>query len=197
MLVVVLGLLGCAAQRVHVPPVPPDLTPSQRIETFQQWRARDNIVDSSTRCHGLLHGCTTKTRYTLVLARGVEVTEGDDLRPLLHPASPAGRAATSIVERRPHQQAWKWVAIGSVIVGCVLAGSAAVFEPDAKVPVLGLVGAGVIGSGGVGGYLVYRYHTTQIRRASGKVFEGYDVSLAQRLGVCVQGMMLVPCEGAR
>ena len=68
------------------------------------------------------------------------------------------------------------------------------FEPDEKVPVLGIVGAGVIAVGFTTGYVLHRYHAKQIQRASGLVFTGYDEALAQRLGLCVSGIVLVPCE---
>ena len=115
-------IAGCAAQHVYIPPLPTNLTPEQRVGAFQAWQRRGYNVERSTHCRGLLHGCTSEVQHTMMLDRGIVVTEGDDLLPLLDPASSAGKAAADIVRRRKHQRFWTWFAVGTIIAGAVVAG---------------------------------------------------------------------------
>ena len=187
---------ACAPHHVYVPPLPEPMTREQRLATFQLLRQRDVVSETTGRCSALnLKGCNTDTKYRLTTAGGLEITEGDDVIPVIHPQSTAAKSAREILRRRKHQTFWRWFIVGTVAAGVIVAGIGGAVEPDAKVPVLGLIGAGVIGAGFTTGYVMHRYHRKRIQRESGIVFSHYDQALAQRLDVCVAGMALVPCEG--
>lgn len=183
-------LLGCASAKHVTIQAPPDtLTQSQRIQAFEYYRMGGEGTEMTTSCSN--RGCTTRSRRVLILRDGTEVRHAEDLIPLLPVNTIAGYSARNLALHESRGRMWRRIALASVLGGLVVAVIAERMDRhDVAVGATAVgIGVGVIGLvGSMKNYLEAKSETDS-------VFDNYNQGLAQRLGVCVAGYQLVPCEG--
>jgi hypothetical protein len=182
--IVVLVVAGCKPHVTLVPP-PPNATPEQRVQAFNQLHAVSEKTTWTSSCRST-GGCSTTVDKTLYLANGTQVHHEEDLLPMLPPESEPAREIHAAQHARSRQTTWALIGVGGMLGTFALLASM-------DHPGLGLgVGFGI---GVIGGFQAYKYHYKAADHV-GRANETYNPALAQRLNVCVDGFHVVPCENA-
>ncbi|HEY5947957.1 MAG TPA: hypothetical protein VIV40_20815 [Kofleriaceae bacterium] len=180
--VVVVVLVGCKPHVTLVPP-PPDATPDQRVQAFNQLHAVSEKTTTTTSCGGG-GGCSTTVEKELNLANGTRVYYPDDLLPVVHPESESAREVHAARRAVSRQRTWALAALGFAIGGVVI------FTQTDNGKAAFLIGGGGIL---VSAFFAWRNYFESIDHIS-RANETYNAGLAQRLDVCVSGFYVVPCE---
>lgn len=194
--------LSSACSHVALGPVPARTAgPLERVGAYNALRAAGHATD--------VHVAVTKTYVSvnteqrLILASGVSVEHADDLLPVLDSTTPAARAAHRSGKARRTKFVWATAAITMLAVGTAMLFMSHQDDPDCDVLVApcdytneamlwGAVGASVVGAlGGIG----YWYYGRVEHRERSVAFATYDESLRTSLGLCVEGLQVVACEG--
>src|SRR5262245_59942975 len=182
-------LVACTKPHVTLAPPRPDLTPQQRVEMFNQLRGDSEETTVTTSCSGG-GGCSTQVEHTLYLAEGTPVYHPEDLLPVLPPDSESARAIREAHRLHDRQLQWALGGTASFLVGFIW--FFARIGSEASTPEL--VGMGALALGGlVGAYGAYHFHfmsADEILHAH----KTFSAGLAERLNVCVSGMLVVACE---
>ena len=186
--VLVVVLTGCGDRHVTLPTLPPTMTPAQRVETFARYRVAGRLTKRPRNC---VVGCESdEGEGTLVLGDGTRVSQAEDLLPLLTSDSLARTAARKLARIRPRQRWWGVAALVTFVSGTVLA--IKTWNRDV-LPYVGLgIGAGGPVIAGIGAWI----EGDNAAVATRTVFRRYNATLAVELALCVNGLALVPCEGA-
>lgn len=197
------SLVACGGEgfkHVTFPSPPPTLTPQQRVDTFAGLRTGHKAVATVTRCtrNG---SCSTTSTPAIELVNGTQVAFPEDLRPLVAADSETRRHADAVARARRSSRNWGiagGVAIAVGLLSFVAGSSRAVEQAGIDDGVLlrwGITGGMFLGGGVLWGYSHVHYDGT-VNDESNLTFRSYDADLAQTLNVCVQGLGVVPCEGA-
>lgn len=183
MWLVVVVVAACNRQpHVVLPAPPPNLTPDQRVAAYVALQpASERLVTNSK---------TGVVRHSITLANGTTVYHAIDLEPIVAPGSQSALAITRIKSSYARAATWRRVALYALAgtVGVVAIGLA--LDHPRVVAVGALVGVPTMVIAGLGAGLNNR----EAARSTFDVYDGYARSLAQRLGVCVAGLGVVPCE---
>ena len=189
-LVVLVVVSACFGHpHVALQPPPPSLTPTQRVQAFESLRGVTEKTEMTTSCHR--GACSTEVKNGLVLANGIEVWHAEDIAPVIAADSAAARHLTDVRAANERRSMWGWVAFAGAAGG--IGGAIAIGEAGASDRVIFgtfLLGVTTFLVGGVG-----RGWNTYLRsQATRKAFETYNDGVARRLGLCVIGLAIVPCE---
>lgn len=166
-----------------LPPLPPQMTPEQRVTTYEALKPEDNAV-------------VIDTRYdagTLTLANGTAIKDPDALLPVMAPNSPG--AASARTYARSDRIAMYTLPLGMLLAaGGGVVGIHGILQDNSLERRIG-------GWSFVAGFLVVLpigfYFGFEARHARNKSFLLYRESLVQRLELCPQGTQMVPCETTR
>lgn len=183
-------VIGCnTSHHVNIPAPPPNLTPEQRMQTFDTYRQAGRGVEWTTTCNG---GCMSSSEDILILHNGMEVRRPADLLPILAPKSEAAHEAEQARAAEDRSSRWKHVVFAGFVGFLVVTGVGFHYESE---PLLALGIAGGFGTmiaGGVG----WAINDIEAGRHTKAAFGHYDDGLAQRFNVCVNGLAVVPCEAS-
>ena len=177
-----------------LPAVPPNMTPEQRVQMFNELHATGEDTTTTSFC-GARGGCSTTTEKTLHLANGTQVYHPEDLLPIVGPDSITARAVSDVYKHKRRARVYTGIGFASV-VGLIAVGRIAVenhetsFSTPEKLGLVAIV-AGLL----VGGFGTW-YHDHQATESWGEANENYNAGLAQRLDVCTSGFAVVACESA-
>lgn len=177
---------GCFPEHVDLAPLPPSMTPEQRLAAFAYLRA--TAREETVTCQGF--SCSDPSNTGVVLGSGQMVQQAGDLLPVLAPDSAAAeeaRGARSSEDRRK----W-WYLAGAVTLfggGYWLSHTSnsdtGDFSTAAAVFTLGGTLAVILG------FTVDRHIG---REHANYAFKLYGTAIARRLAICADGLNIVPCE---
>lgn len=184
---VVVALLVACKPHVNLVPPPPNATPDQRVQAFEQLHATSEKTTWTTSCRGG-GGCSTTVEKTLYLANGTRVYHEEDLLPVLPPNSESAREVRAAQRARSRQLAWGLGGAGVFVASFIVFAKT---DPESPGLVLG-VG---FGAALVGAFMAYKYHYEAADHV-GRANETYNAGLAETLRVCTQGYAIVACESS-
>jgi hypothetical protein len=188
---VVVAVAGCVQAGTHVGFREPheNLTPDERVATFEAYRG---ITETTVICTNCLQQETDDR--SMRMANGIVVHRADDLVPLVSKYSTTAEHARATT-RATWRDLWWTVASGAVVaLGTYLWYSAASSKdtPSPKTEErigIGLVIGGVLASVGAGIYYRVRFNSE-----THLAYKSFNDDLADRLRVCSDGLLVVPCE---
>jgi hypothetical protein len=171
-----------------------DLTPEQRVATYNALHATAERDVVTVSCYG---ACSSHETRTIQLADGRQTSEPRDLLPVLLPHSKAARHIRAAESHRRQEAFWLGggvVAFGlGLALGFEMVGRDATGGQDwstARYPVYAGVAALL-----VGGALMY-YHRRRSMEETSAAYQTYNEGLAEMLDVCVLGLQVIPCEAS-
>lgn len=181
--------IGCVTHAI-LPVPPPTLTGEERVAWFNKLAGDTEKTTTITTCQNF--GCSTTVEKEMRLANGTVVTAPEDLLPVVRETSTTAKIARAARRERTNGDRWTEVVLG--VVGAAFITMAA---SDHWNPLEDKASAAIWGSTFVLGLFsefAARDCYTQSTRHAGEAFHAYTKDLADRLGVCVLGYQLVPCD---
>ena len=172
-------LASCGHGHVSFPPVPPNLTPQQRVEAYNRLVGTEERTFVSR----------NYSSHSIVLANNLEVYYPEDLEPLVQPDSATARHIDASLRARHSRSMWKLAGYGLLLVGVVSWFATA----DSDTSGLKVVGP-VITLSGIAALGVSIYYGFVNKSETTDAYHSFNDDLATRFGVCVQGLNVVPCE---
>lgn len=186
---VLVAATACTRPHVNLS-LPPNLPPEQRVATYNQLRGAYEETEIVTSCGR--NGCSSSEHRSVRLANGTQVHHPEDLLPLVQPGSATARH----VQARD-SAAHRGRMAGLVAAAAILAGTGLMFSSAGSDDGMGFrekLGIGIIVLGGLGGGGAVYYFRGRELEATSRAYDSFSADLAERLQVCVNGLMVAPCE---
>jgi hypothetical protein len=192
LMVTVIAVSGCYMQRVTIPPLPPTLTPEQRVDAFHRFRRHPEARMVMVTCsrNGGVRSCSESE--ILLLANGTQVHDPQDLLPLVPAESTTARSAKRSA-RNYGRVPLLWLGVvASIASGLVVSGKGA-FNDDNTMMYSGfaILGVGALSFGTAA--VIFGSRGNDARK---QAFRHYTSDLASGLRVCMSGVVFVPCEAS-
>ena len=188
---------GCISTgpNVTVRPPRPDLTPDQRVATYDELHGVSETEAIVSNCS--INGCkTADDQLSMRLANGVTIHHPEDLLPLVSPDSEMARHVRAT--RSALIKIVLWGAAGAVAMAAggylYIKESAARNDPSAHTTGKYVAG-GLFFSGMLGEVVAYHYRS-RVLDETDLAFRAYSADLARTLRVCVNGFEVVACESS-
>jgi hypothetical protein len=189
---IVLGTLLLAGCSTHVDltPLPPRMTPEQRVQAFAKLRVAERGTETVVACAG--RRCGASPRPVLILADGTEVRQAEDLLVVVPPDSATARSARRVTELKSRSGWVKAGGLAGFLTGLAIAYKG-VSTDEPNFTIMG-IGVGVALATGITAGVMSTLMARDAQRYTRQAFRTYEDDLVQHLALCARGLALVPCE---